>query len=87
MPEPTAVPPLEPWFGYAAQLPEDRHRLLRRRFDLAKMHGDQDYAVALASAVANYEAVIALVDAGAHDPETLRLARGLYDDGGGWAPS
>jgi hypothetical protein len=82
-----AETPVEPWLGYHEQTSDERRRLLQLRYDMAKMHGDQDYALAIASAVANYEMLTAQTGAGTADGALLAYARELHDDGGSWAPS
>jgi hypothetical protein len=79
--------PLEPWIGYDAQASDERRRLLQLRYDMAKMHGDQDYALAIASAVANYEMLTAQTATGIHDEALLEYARDLHGDSGSWMPS
>jgi hypothetical protein len=79
--------PLEPWFGYDQQAPDERRRLLQLRYDMAKMHGDQDYALAIASAVANYEMLTAQIPTATPDEALLAYARDLHGDSGSWMPS
>ena len=79
--------PREPWPGYA-DLDEDvRDELLAKKFQQAKDQNDQDYAYALAAAVANYELVLDLKpDTTAAQP-LAATARSLHDDAGGWQAS
>jgi hypothetical protein len=79
--------PLEPWLGYDDQASDERRRLLQLRYDMAKMHGDQDYALAIASAVANYEMLTAQTGTGTPDDALLAYARDLHGDSGSWVPS
>src|SRR3954452_25623557 len=50
--------PREPWPGYADLDEAARDELLAKKFQQAKDQNDQDYALALAAAVANYEIVL-----------------------------
>jgi hypothetical protein len=52
--------PREPWPGYADLDESERQAQLALKFDQAKEQGDQSYAYALASAVANYELALEL---------------------------
>ena len=66
------ISPREPWPGYADLDEAARDELLAKKFQQAKDQNDQDYALALAAAVANYELVLEL------QPDTTRrrAARG-----------
>jgi hypothetical protein len=86
MPEPDAKLPLEPWPGYAATAPDERCRRLQLKYEEARLHGDQAYAVALTAAVANYEAQLARDPGGLHDAQALARAIDLHDDAGSWLP-
>jgi hypothetical protein len=79
--------PREPWLGYAEQSAEQRDELLAKKFQGAKDHGDQDYAVALAAAVANYELVLELQPDTQHSEDLAGKAHGLHDDAGSWEGS
>jgi hypothetical protein len=79
--------PREPWPGYADLDEQQRDELLGKKFQQAKDQNDQDYAVALAAAVANYELVQDLKpDATAAKP-LAQTARNLHDDAGSWQAS
>jgi hypothetical protein len=79
--------PREPWPGYADLDEGARDELLAKKFQQAKDQNDQDYAVALAAAVANYELVLELQpDATSAEP-LAATARGLHDDAGSWQSS
>jgi hypothetical protein len=79
--------PREPWPGYADLDETERDELLAKKFQQAKEQNDQDYAVALAAAVANYELVLELQpDTSAAEP-LAATARGLHDDAGSWQSS
>ena len=54
------ISPREPWPGYAGLDENERDDLLAKKFQTAKDQNDQDYAYALAAAVANYELVLEL---------------------------
>ena len=54
------ISPREPWPGYADLDEAAREELLAKKFQQAKDQNDQDYALALAAAVANYELVLEL---------------------------
>jgi hypothetical protein len=79
--------PREPWDGYATQSPEERSRLLAEKFQKAKDHGDQDYALALTAAVANYELVLELQPDTQHAEDVAGTAHDYHDDAGSWSPS
>jgi hypothetical protein len=79
--------PREPWTGYAGQSPEERDRLLAQKFQQAKEHGEQDYAMALTAAVANYELVLELQPDTQHTEDIAAKAHDLHDDAGSWSPS
>ena len=79
--------PREPWTGYAGQSPEERDRLLAQKFQQAKEHGEQDYAMALTAAVANYELVLELQPDTQHVEDIAAKAHDLHDDAGSWSPS
>ena len=79
--------PREPWPGYAGLDETERDELLAKKFQQAKEQNDQDYALALAAAVANYELVLDLQpDTTAAEP-LVATARGLHDDAGSWQSS
>jgi hypothetical protein len=81
------ISPREPWPGYAALDEAARDELLAEKFQQAKDQNDQDYALALAAAVANYELVLDLQpDTTAAGP-VAASARSLHDDAGSWQAS
>ena len=67
------ISPREPWPGYADLDESAREELLAKKFQQAKDQNDQDYALAIASAVANYEMLTA-------QTLMLPLFPGLTDD-------
>ena len=79
--------PREPWPDYAQQTPEERDRLLAQKFQHAKDHGDQDYALALTAAVANYELVLELQPETQHVEDLAGKAHDLHEQAGSWSPS
>ena len=79
--------PREPWLGYADQTPEQRDELLAKKFQGAKDHGDQDYALALTAAVANYELVLELQPDTQHAEDLAEKAHGLHGNAGSWEGS
>jgi hypothetical protein len=79
--------PREPWTDYAKQSPEERDRLLALKFQQAKEHGEQDYALALTAAVANYELVLELQPDTQHTEDVAAKAHDLHDDAGSWQPN
>jgi hypothetical protein len=81
------ISPREPWPGYADLDESARDDLLAKKFQQAKDQNDQDYALALAAAVANYELVLELLpDETAAEP-VAASARSLHDDAGSWMGS
>ena len=81
------ISPREPWSGYADLDATEREALLAKKFQQAKEQNDQDYALALAAAVANYELVLELQpDTTQSDPVAARAAD-LHDDAGSWMGS
>jgi hypothetical protein len=81
------ISPREPWPGYADLDEDAREDLLAKKFQQAKDQNDQDYALALAAAVANYELVLELQpDTSRSEPVAARAA-GLHDDAGSWMGS
>jgi len=79
--------PREPWPGYADLDEAARDELLAKKFQQAKDQNDQDYALALAAAVANYELVLDLQpDSTPSEPVAAR-AGDLHDDAGSWMGS
>jgi hypothetical protein len=87
MSDATRRDPREPWAGYAGQSPEERDRLLAQKFQQAKEHNEQDYAMALTAAVANYELVLELQPDTQHTEDLAAKAHDLHDDAGSWQPS
>jgi hypothetical protein len=87
MSDATPREPREPWTGYATQSPEERDRLLAEKFRQAKEHNEQDYAMALTAAIANYELVLELQPDTEHTEDIAGKARDLHDDAGSWSPS
>ena len=87
MSDATPRSPREPWTGYAKQSPEERDRLFAQKFQQAKEHGEQDYALALTAAVANYELVLELQPDTQHSEDIAAKAHDLHDDAGSWSPS
>ena len=79
--------PREPWPGYANQSPEERDRLLAQKFQQAKEHNEQDYALALTAAVANYELVLELQPDTQHAEDVAAKAHDYHEDAGSWQPS
>jgi hypothetical protein len=77
----------EPWPGYAELEPQQRKSQLDKKFADAKEHGDQAYAFALTSAVANYELVKELQPDETHAEPVAVTARDLHDDAGSWIGS
>jgi hypothetical protein len=77
----------EPWPGYAELGEAERQSQLAKKFDNAKQQGDQSYAYALASAVANYELVRELSPDTTHAEPVAAKARDLHDDAGSWIGS
>ena len=87
MSDATTRSPREPWDGYAKQSAEERDQLLAQKFQQAKEHNEQDYALALTAAVANYELVLELQPDTQHTEDVAAKAHGLHDDAGSWSPS
>ena len=81
------ISPREPWPGYADLDEAAREELLAKKFQQAKDQNDQDYALALAAAVANYEAVHKLQPDTDEAAPVAAKARDLHDDAGGWIGS
>jgi hypothetical protein len=81
------ISPREPWPGYADLDQAARDDLLAKKFQQAKDQNDQDYAYALAAAVANYELVLELGADGVAAEPVAKKARDLHDDAGGWQAS
>jgi hypothetical protein len=79
--------PREPWTDYAKQSPEERDRLFAQKYQHAKEQGDQDYALALTAAVANYELVLELQPDTEHSADIADKAHDLHEDAGSWSPS
>jgi hypothetical protein len=79
--------PREPWQGYAQQSPEERNRLLAQKFQQAKERNEQDYALALTAAVANYELVMELQPDTQQAENLASQAHDLHKDAGSWMPS
>jgi hypothetical protein len=79
--------PREPWLGYAEQTPEQRDELLAKKFEGAKNDRDQDYAVALTAAVANYELVMELQPDTQHAEDVAAKAHDLHGNAGSWEGS
>jgi hypothetical protein len=77
----------EPWPGYADLGEDERQAQLAKKFEDAKEHGDQSYAYALASAVANYELVQQLKPDTTHAEPVAAKAHDLHDDAGSWIGS
>jgi hypothetical protein len=77
----------EPWTDYAKQSPEERDRLLAQKFQQAKEHNEQDYAMALTAAVANYELVLELQPDTEHTEGLAAKAHDLHKEAGSWSPS
>ena len=87
MSDATTRSPREPWDGYAKQSPEERDQLLAKKFAQAKEHGEQDYALALTAAVANYELVLELQPDTEHSEDIASKAHDLHKEAGSWSPS
>jgi hypothetical protein len=87
MSDATSRSPREPWTGYAALGPDERDQLLAKKFQQAKDHNEQDYALALAAAVANYELVLELQPDTQHAEDLAVHAHDLHDDAGSWMQS
>ena len=79
--------PREPWPGYADLDESARDELLAKKFQQAKDQNDQDYALALSAAVANYELVLELQPDTSAAEALVGTARGLHDDAGSWQSS
>jgi hypothetical protein len=77
----------EPWPGYADLDEDERQEQLAKKFEDAKEQGDQSYAYALASAVANYELVQDLKPDETSAEPVAAKARDLHDDAGSWIGS
>jgi hypothetical protein len=87
MSDATTRSPREPWTDYAQQSPEERDQLLAQKFQQAKEHNEQDYALALTAAVANYELALELQPDTQHTEDVAAKAHDLHDDAGSWSPS
>jgi hypothetical protein len=81
------IAPREPWPGYADLDEDARDELLAKKFKQAKEQNDQDYAMALAAAVANYELVLELLPDTTPAEPIAETARRLHDDAGSWKAS
>jgi hypothetical protein len=81
------ISPREPWPGYTDLDETARDELLAKKFQQAKDQNDQDYAYALAAAVANYELVLELQPDSTAAVQLAATAGGLHDDAGGWQAS
>jgi hypothetical protein len=81
------ISPREPWPGYADLDENERDELLAKKFEQAKDQNDQDYALALAAAVANYELVLELLPETTAAQSLAQTARGLHDNAGSWQAS
>jgi hypothetical protein len=77
----------EPWEGYAGQATDERTRLLEKKVQDAKQQGDYAYAMAVSSAVANYELVQQLQPDTTHDEQAAAKAHELHDLAGSWIGS
>jgi len=87
MSDPTNRSPREPWTDYAKQSAEERDQLFAKKFQQAKEHGEQDYALALTAAVANYEMVLELQADARHNRDIADKAGTGHDDAGSWQPN
>jgi hypothetical protein len=87
MSDTSARSPREPWLGYASQSAEERDQLLAKKFQQAKERNEQDYALALTAAVANYELVLELQPGAQHAEDLAGKAHGMHDDAGSWEGS
>ena len=81
------ISPREPWPGYADLDEAARDELLAKKFAQAKEQNDQDYALALAAAVANYELVLELLPDTQRSEPVAAHAADLHDDAGSWMGS
>ena len=81
------ISPREPWTGYADLDETAREELLAEKFQQAKDQNDQDYALALAAAVANYELVLELLPDQTSAQPLAATAASLHDDAGSWQSS
>ena len=81
------ISPREPWPGYADLDEAARDELLAKKFQQAKDQNDQDYALALAAAVANYELVLELLPDTTRSEPVAAHAANLHDDAGSWMGS
>jgi hypothetical protein len=81
------ISPREPWPGYADLDETAREDLLAKKFQQAKDQNDQDYALALAAAVANYELVLELKPDTTQSVPVAARAGSLHDDAGSWMGS
>jgi hypothetical protein len=79
--------PREPWPGYADLDETARDELLAKKYQQAREQNDQDYALALAAAVTNYELVLELQPDTTSADALAATARGLHDDAGSWQSS
>jgi hypothetical protein len=87
MSDATTRSPREPWDGYAKQSAEERDQLFAQKFQQAKEHGEQDYALALTAAVANYELVLELQPDTQHNEDIAAKAHDLHKEAGSWQPA
>ena len=87
MSDATTRSPREPWTDYAKQSPEERDRLFAQKFQQAKEHNEQDYALALTAAVANFELVLELQPDTEHAEDLASKAHDLHKEAGSWSPS
>jgi hypothetical protein len=77
----------EPWEGYAKQSPEERVERLEKKVHESHAQGDDAYAYAVASAVANYELVQELQPDTTHSEPVAVKARDLHELAGSWIGS
>jgi len=81
------ISPREPWPGYADLTEDERDELFAKKYKQAQDQNDQDYACALAAAVANYELLLDLLPDGTSSQPLAKKARDLYEDARGWQAS
>jgi hypothetical protein len=78
--------PLEPWPGYADLNPDQRLELFNKKTEAARLNNDQGYAIALASAVGNFELLRQAAPQLTADEPTRDAAHDLHEDAGSWKP-
>lgn len=77
----------EPWDDYGTQDSAERQRRLELKVDESKQRGDRAYALAVTSAVANYERAHELHPETEHDKDTAETANSLHALVASWGAS